>query len=357
LIIWFYKNIKIRGGNINKKITIRDIARALNINPSTVSRALNDKPGVKPELKKKIKEKAEELGYIVSFQAKSLRTKKTMTIGIILSDIKNPFFLDFLDGVERVLFHRKYKILLATSNEDVNKEKTYLKWFLEHGVDGIMISPTCGNDGSNNLMLLRQIKKRGVPIVLYDRKFQEAETEFDSVTINNYQAIVSAIKYLVKDMGHKKLGLCLIEPMVYTLKERYRGFIEGCKFFGAKHKENWIVILSKDEEKNMEKLKQFFEESGPTAVIASNHFITQQLLKTAKKLNKKIPDDLSIIAFDDNIENELYETPITTIKQPVVLIGKNAAIMMVGRLDGEDVIPQNIVLNSELIIRESVKKL
>ncbi len=357
MTILFYKNEKTRGGNINRKITIKDIAKALNINPSTVSRALNDKPGVRLGLRKKIKQKAEELGYIVSFQAKSLRTKKTMTIGIILSDIRNPFFLDFLYGVERVLFHRKYKILLATSNEDVNKEKTYLKWFLEHGVDGIMISPTCGKDGSNNLFLLRRIKRRGIPIVLYDRKIQGAETEFDSVTIDNYRAVINAIKYLVRDMGHRKLGLCLIEPMVYTLKERHRGFIEGCKFFGAECEENWIMILSKDEKKNAEKLRAYFEEFGPTAVITTNHLITQQLLRTARKLNKTIPEDLSIIAFDDNIENELYEAPITTIKQPVTLIGKNAAIMLIGRLDGEDGVPQNIVLSSELIIRKSVKKI
>ncbi|SHH54884.1 LacI family DNA-binding transcriptional regulator [Thermosipho atlanticus] len=356
MITLFY-NFEKRGEIIKRRITIKDIAKELGVNPSTVSRALNDKPGVNLELKKKIKEKAEELGYILSFQAKSLRTKKTMTIGIILSDIKNPFFLDFLDGVEKIFFPRKYKMLLATSNEDLEKEKTYLKWFLEHGVDGIIIAPTIGKNNKNNLNLLRRIKKSGIPVVLYDRKIEEAESEFDTVTINNYHAIVSAIKYLVRDMGHKNLGLCLIEPMVYTLKERYKGFIDGCNLFNVKYKNEWIIVLSNNERENMKRLKAIFDKTGPTAIIATNHYITQQILKAAKRYNRKIPSDLSLIAFDDNIENELYEVPITTIKQPVLLIGKNAATIMMGRLDGEDVIPQNIVLNTELIIRNSVQKL
>ncbi|MBO8140402.1 MAG: LacI family DNA-binding transcriptional regulator [Thermosipho sp. (in: Bacteria)] len=333
------------------------MAKALNIDPSTVSRALNDKPGVRPELRRKIKEKAEELGYIVSFQARSLKTKKTMTIGIILSDIKNPFFLDFLDGVEKTLFPRKYKILLATSNENIQKEKTYLTWFMEHGVQGIIIAPTCTKSGKNNLSFFRQIKKNGIPIVFYDRKLESGSLEFDSVTINNYEAIVSAVKYLVVEMGHKKLGLCLTEPLVYTLRERFRGFIDGCKMFNAKYDKKWIITLTKDEKENMKKLKVLFKESGPTAVITTNHLITQYILKATREFNKKIPKDISLIAFDDNIENQIYDPPLTTIKQPVLSLGKNAATIIIGRLDGEDYPPQNIVLNSELVIRNSVKKL
>ena len=124
-----------------KKPTIKDIAKTLNISPSTVSRALSARPGVSDELRRKVIETAEELGYMKNLSAQTLKNSKSKIIGIVAFDIRNPFFLDFLKGVEDVLFPREYKILLSNADENIDKERTYLNWLISQGVEGILSSP------------------------------------------------------------------------------------------------------------------------------------------------------------------------------------------------------------------------
>ena len=133
--------------------TIKDIAKVLNISPSTVSRALSGKPGASEELRKKVLETAEEMGYMKNLSAQSLKNSKSKIIGIIAFDIRNPFFLDFLKGVEDVLFPREYKILLSSVDESADKEKTYLNWMVSQGVDGILSSPITEKNGKSNLFI------------------------------------------------------------------------------------------------------------------------------------------------------------------------------------------------------------
>ncbi len=337
-----------------KRVTIKDIAKKLNISPSTVSRALNDHPRISSETKRKVKEIAEELGYFASGIARTLKTKRSMTVGIIVSDIKNPFFLDFLDGVERTLFPRKYKMLLATSNEDADKEETYLRWLLEHNVDGIIVSPTCKGDGKNNLNLLRRIKKAGIPVVLYDRVFEGFESEFDSVTIDNAGAILDAMKYLYT-LGHKRIGIILASNNLYTITKRYQGYLEACNLFRLDCRNKDVLVLESPLSEEMDiQVENFIKKASFTAVIATNHDITKKIYKSVRNIGVKIPEDLSVIGFDDVEENLFFDPPVTVIRQPVFQIGKAAAMLILSRLDGEDLKPHRVVLNAELVKRRSV---
>lgn len=334
--------------------TIKDIAKVLNISPSTVSRALSGKPGASEELRKKVLETAEEMGYMKNLSAQSLKNSKSKIIGIIAFDIRNPFFLDFLKGVEDVLFPREYKILLSTVDENVDKERTYLNWMVSQGVDGILSSPITEKNGKSNLKLYQNFYKMGVPIVFYDRMFYNQE-QFDYIIVDNQDAIIQALIHL-KENGHENVSIFLSKKGVFTIEERLKGFLKGCELLNIKTRKEWICEDIYPHEKAFDILKNLKEKSHlPTAIIATNNNITKNIVSSSRKLNIKIPDELSLIGFDDTPENELIAPPLTTIKQPILEIGKIAATALLSRIEDRYAQPMKVILKSELIKRESVR--
>jgi LacI family transcriptional regulator len=334
-------------------INIKVIAKMLDVSPSTVSRALSGKPGVSINLRNKIKKVAKNKGYIKNLSAQILKNKKSNTIGVIVFDIKNPFYLNFLNGIESVLFHRNYKIILGNINEDVTREKVYLNWFVEHNVDGILTSPTVFDNDKTNLSLYRDIYKLGLPIVFYDRIF-ENEPQYDYVVVDNKDAIITVIHYL-KELGHDNIGIFLSKKGIYTIEERLKGFIEGCKNFNINIKKEWICEDIYPPEKAFEKLNELLITNNlPTAIITTNNNITKKIYLYAKELNIKIPEQLSVIGFDDFPENEIFTPPVTSIRQPIFDIGRIATSILLGKIDGTANSLSKIILKSELIIRGSV---
>jgi LacI family transcriptional regulator len=338
---------------MERKITIKDIAEEMSVSITTVSRALNGKKGVSDKLKREINKKAEELGYIRNFMAGSLKTSKSKTIGVIVSDIRNPFFLDFLKGIDNILFLRGYNFFLNDSGENIEKEKIYLNWMIEHRVNGILTSPVGEKEGQNNLKLYKKISDMGIPIVFYDRTFS-GEIKFDSVTVDNKDSIIQAIKYL-KDKGHKDIAIFLSKSGIYTIEKRLEGFLEGCKLLGIPINDSWICKDLFPEEKTFLTLKKLKENKKlPTAIIATNNKITKQLISASKQLNISVPETLSIVGYDDLPENEIIKPSVTCIKQPVFEIGRISATILLEKVENNVSEPTKIVLKTEIIERESV---
>ncbi len=337
-----------------KKPTIKDIAKTLNISPSTVSRALSARPGVSDELRRKVIETAEELGYMKNLSAQTLKNSKSKIIGIVAFDIRNPFFLDFLKGVEDVLFPREYKILLSNADENIDKERTYLNWLISQGVEGILSSPISEKNGRSNLKLYRDFYKMGVPIVFYDRMFHNQE-QFDYVVVDNQDAIIQALMHL-KENGHENIGIFLSKKGIFTIEERLKGFFKGCKLLNIPVKREWICEDIYPHEKTFEVLKNLKDTNNlPTAIIATNNNITKYIVYYARKLDIKIPDEVSLIGFDDTPENELIDPPLTTVKQPILEIGKISSTALLSRIEDRYTLPMRVTLKAELIERESVK--
>jgi len=339
-----------------KKITIKDIANELNISPSSVSRALSDEPGVSPSLRKEIVDAAERLNYIPNFSAKSLRTRKTQTVGLIVSDIRNPFFLDFMSGIETVLFPRGYKFIVCDIGEDFEKERVYIKLLLEHGVEGILSSPCQGKDGRNNSKLYREAVRRNIPVVFYDRILDGME-RISSVTLDNRQAILQGVLHL-KENGHRKLGIVLHKKGIYTIEERRMGFVEAYKMLDIEINTDWIIENAVDVERASMSLESLLRsDRRPDAIISTNQFLNEVIVATVRRMGLKIPGDLSIVGFDDHSMNELIEPPLTTIRQPVKDIGRIAATIMLSEIDGTRGEKSKVVLKAELFKRKSVSKL
>jgi len=310
------------GGNPMRKPTIKDIPKSLNLSPST---------GI-------------------------FKNSKSKIIGAIAFDISNPFFLDFLKGVEDVLFPREYKILLSNVDENIDKEKTYLSWMIGHGVEGILASPVRERNGKSNLRLYQNFYKMGIPIVFYDRMFY-SQGQFDHVIVDNQDAIIQALMHL-KETGHEKIGIFLSKKGIFTIEERLKGFLKGCKLLNIPVKNEWICEDIYPHEKAIEVLNCLKRKNTlPTAIIATNNNLTKYIVYAAKKNNIKIPEELSLVGFDDSLENELIDPPLTTIKQPILEEGKIAATSLLSRIEDRYARPMNVTLKSQLIKRKSVKNL
>ena len=338
-----------------KKVTLKDIAEVVGVSPSTVSRALANLPGVSEELRQKIKDIAKEMGYIPDMAAKGLKTRQTKTVGIIIPDITNPFFTAFLKGVDSVFFSRGYKFIIGNTDETPEREKVYIEWFLSHGVDGIISAPS---EYRNKELkkIYRNVVKLDVPLIFFDRVITPMENSVDIVKIDNEAAVKECLEYL-KDMGHKEIGILLGKKGMFTMDRREKAFIENIKKLKLKTKSDWILKDLFPEWEAYEIIKTFLKRrKKPTAVILANQSLAITFLKVASDLKIRIPDDISVITFDDAIENEFYNPPITAIRQPAENMGKISATVLLGRIEGDRSKPSKILLKTELIIRKSVKK-
>jgi len=336
-----------------KKATLKQIAEKLDISVSTVSRALSNKEGVGNSLKKEIIREAKKIGYVFKIDEKNENSANIF--GVIVPNIQNPFFLNFLKGIESVLFHRNYRFIMCNTDEDVNKEKIYLKWLQENKVLGIIAAPAFARDGSNNLSIYREIRKN-IPIVLYDREFHECD-EFDSVCTDNKTAICEAVEYLYK-MGHRKIGILLSKRGNFCIEERLNGFLLTTKKLRMEVDENWIVDDLYPSFDITGKFDKFFSSTEkPTAVISTTHSISCNFLKNIRNKGLDVPKDISLIGYTDVIESDIFDPPLTTIKQPILEIGHIAATTTLARIDDQYYEPSKVVLKTQLVERNSVKKI
>jgi len=352
------ENANVCGGlrSMTKKTTIKDIADKLEVSPSSVSRALTNEPGVSDDLRKRVFDAASRLNYIPNSSAKSLKTSRSKTVGLIVSDIRNPFFLDFMSGVERVLFPREYKFIVCNTGEDRKKEEIYIKWLIGQGVEGILSSPYQDGSNENNALLYRRAMKNNIPVVFYDRLLKEIKV-IDSVTLDNRQAIMNGVMYL-RECGHERIGICLHRRGIYTIEERYAGFLKACEILRIEVIEDWIIDDATDPVEASKRLKMILGRAHrPTALISTNQYINELLLRVARELKLSVPGELSLMGFDDLSLNDLVDPPITTIRQPVSDMGKIAATLLMGRIDGDSVDRSTVVLKAELLKRASVSVL
>jgi LacI family transcriptional regulator len=261
-----------------------------------------------------------------------------------------------MSGIETVLFPRGYKFIVCDIGEDFEKERVYIKWLLEHGVEGILSSPCGGENGRDNSRLYREAVRRNIPVVFYDRILGGLD-RISSVTLDNRQAILQGVLHL-KENGHRKLGIVLHKKGIYTIEERRMGFLEACKMLAIEINADWIIENAVDEERASLSLESVLKSGRrPDAIISTNQFLNEVIVATVRRMGLKLPGDLSIVGFDDHSMNELIEPPLTTIRQPVKDIGRIAATIMLSEIDGTRGEKSKVVLKAELLQRKSVSKL
>ncbi len=337
------------------RVTIKDIAQKLNISASTVSRALHDHPSINIKTKKAIKKLAKELDYSPNQQALSLLQKRTNTIGIIVPEITSHFFSSIITGIQDIIEDTIYNVIICQTDESYEKEVTITENFLKIGIDGLLVSPS---STTSNIDHFKKIQDRGVPIVVFDRDCPGLNA--DKVLVDDYDGAFQATEYLIKS-GCKSIAHLGGPINLSTSKHRLDGYLDALKNHNMPIRNEYIIHAKGfSHEDGILPTKSLLNlKERPDAIFAVNDCIAIAAMCEAKKLNFEIPNDLSIVGFDDEPHSSYFTPALTTIWQPVFSIGILSAKILLNHLNNTEIISpfRYEIFKPELIIRASSKKI
>jgi DNA-binding LacI/PurR family transcriptional regulator len=329
-----------------QSITIKEVAIQAGVSTATVSRVLTGKDAVSPKLRRRVDRAIEEMDYRPNRAARELRIGSVLKIGVVLSDIQNPFFTNCLAGVESVLQISDYVLLLGNSNEDPEIEDMHLSSLANEGVAGIILAMTAKNGNCYQKMV-----QMDIPIVAIDRECPDIS--FDTVLIDNITASRQATKHLVK-LGHERIALISGPYHISTAQNRLKGFQEVLAELNIPCLPELIVEGNFQQEGGRKAMEQLLDlPEPPTAVLIANNLMTLGALEIIHQRNVQIPDQLALVGFDDTPWNIAMKTPLTVVAQPTYNLGEFAAKMLIDRINNPHLPKQKIMLEAELIIRDS----
>ncbi len=335
----------------NRTYSVQDVAREAKVSTATVSRALNKSANVKKSTAERVLAAAKKLDYKPDRVARRMRVKTTdsLIIGLIITDIGNPFFSDLSRGVEDVSHRFKNAVMISNTDENPEKEKFYIDSMLSEKVSGFIIAPTSGN-----INYLQELSRDGFPMVCVDRK--PSGLDMDSVLINNEKGAYIAVKRLL-ELGHKRIGIINGIKGLSTTDERYKGYKKALKEANLSLVSDLVVFENYKESGGKHGMQTFLSlDEPPTAVFSTNNLMTLGCIEEIKKQNLIIPNDIALIGFDDMSWSNALNPPLTAVKQPGYELGVNAAELLMKRLNNPNLNTTNIMLNPELVVRESCGK-
>ena len=327
-------------------VTIKDIAKSVGVSTATVSHVINETRFVSEPIKKKVHAVIEELGYQPNRVARSLVMQKTHTIGVIISDILNPFYTALVRGLEDATSPLGYNVVLCNTDEDTNKEIDYLKVLLEKRIDGIALA-TCFQDEKHPLLN----KLNQVPVVTIVRKMNCLKS--DAVFADNIGGAYEAIEHLVS-LGHKHISVISGPSGISSGRERLEGVFKAFTKHGITPNEAWMRTGDFKRESGYVLAKSILNlKDRPTALFVSNNQMTLGALQAFREQSVKIPKDVSIVGLDDTDWSILLEPPLTVIYQSPYDMGNNAGKMLLQRILKKRKRFKTKVIPAELIQRQS----
>lgn len=335
---------------MKKKASITDIANALNVSPTTVSFILNGKAREKRisiELVDKVEKYIAEVGYTPNSLARSLRTGKTLIIGLMVESISNPFFATIARRIEELAYKNGYKIIYASTDNDTSRTKELIKMFRERHVDGYIISPPEGIEDDISSLI-----NGDIPVVFFDRYLSDIAV--DSVTIDNFGSSYKAVKYLTST-GCKNIGFVTLDSLQTQMQDRLRGYEKAIEEAGlTMHVKE--IGFNQNPDYVVRHIIAFLQRNVKLdAVFFATNYLGISGLKALRTLDVRIPGEIAVIAFDDHDLFELHKPAITAIYQPVDQISNQVINILLDKMNSEtkQKKEQNLVLPTEMIIRES----
>jgi LacI family transcriptional regulator len=317
----------------------------------TVSRVINDSGYVSPEARARVQGAIAELGYMPNVLARQLRSKRTKTIALVLTDIANPFFTTIARGVEDAARDQGYAVMFCNTDESETEEMEYVRVLIQRQVDGVLLVPA--TDSSASLQLLN---KHGLPVVVLDRRLTAGCV--DEVRTDSEAGAYVVVRHLL-DLGHRRIAVLTGPETVSTAVDRVAGYRRAMAEEGLRPDDGLVVFGGYNEASGYEMTRLILAaEPRPTAIFAANNFIAFGAIGALREAGLRAPEDMSIAVFDDLPPGWVFDPFLTVVSQPAYEIGKQAAELMLERLAGKaPAEPRTIVLPSELIIRRSTAAL
>ncbi|MCH7412449.1 LacI family transcriptional regulator [Belliella sp. R4-6] len=342
---------------MEKDITIYDIAKDLGVSPTTVSRALNNHPAVKEKTKKKIFQAASDMGYQSNIFAANLRSKRTNNIGVIVPSLNSNFQASVLAGMEKVANEAGFNLVISQSLESSEKEIANTRSMFNSRIDGLLVSLA---SDAENLAHFEPFHKRGIPVIFYDRIANSDSST--GVTIDNIQAAQIATNHLI-DQGCKKIVHVLGSTKVSVYADRLKGYKYAHIDRNIPFEQDQIIVLSDiNEEAGENIVNQILKmDPLPDGIFVSNDACAASCMNHLKQRGIRIPEDMALVGFNNEVISRLVEPKITTINYPGFEMGEVAMKNLINHLDepGNTTLhnTNKITLRSELLIRESSLKI
>ncbi len=331
------------------QITIKDIARALNVSPSTVSRALKDNPDISKETRDLIHNYAREHNYKPNVLAVNLRASRSNTIGIIVPQLVHHFFSCVLSGIEQVASEAGYNILVAQSNESYESEKRIVHSFLAARVCGVIASlakDTAHYDHYQELL------DNNIPVVFYDRICTGLKT--DRVVVDDYAGSFAAVEYMIQS-GCKRIFFYGAAPHLEITKNRKNGYLDAMKKYKIPVDESMIKLCDTRERAIAITPDILEEKNRPDGFFAINDETAAGILYACKLIGLKVPDEISICGFTDGAIAQNTDPKLTTVEQRGEEVGKSAFTILANKLQGNEEQSGNRIVRTNLVVRGTTK--
>jgi LacI family transcriptional regulator len=325
-------------------VTIRDVAARAGVSPATASRVLSGHPATSVLSRERVEQAVAELGFRPNAQARSLRSTRTSTIGLLISDVRNPFFADLAHAAEQQALELGLITLLANANESVEQQNRYLDVLLAQRVDGLILVPQ-GGDNANVEMLASS----GLPAVFVDRVIDDID--LPSVTADNSSGMGEAVQHLA-ELGHRRIGYISGPRSASTGRERFAAFQAATLACGLEQDPELVVFGDFKAGSGAAGARQLLDlANAPTALIAADGLMTMGAVRVCQELGIRIGEDLSLVGYDDIDAFAIMRPALTLIAQDADEMGRTAVRLLHQVIAGEK--PEPVVLPTRLMVRKS----
>lgn len=336
-------------------VTIKDIAKALGLSTSTVSRALRDSYEISQETKKLVLEYAQKINYHPNPIALSLKERKSRSIGVVVCEIANSFFSQVINGIESIAYSKEYNVIIAQSRESFEREMLNLQYLTSRSIDGLIVSVSTE---TKDFSYYKELHQRGMPIVFFDRIVDEIDTH--KVIADNYKGAYDATHHLIMS-GYCNIAIMCNAEGLSISKERLAGYAAALAEHQLPLNESMIkyckhggMILSEVEDAMNELFKG---KKKPDAIFAGADKLTTGCFRILREKGLKVPQEIGLIGFSNSDLTELLDPPLSIVKQPAFEMGEMATNLLLSLIESKRPVTsfESKIMPTELIIRNSTK--
>ena len=327
--------------------TIVDIARASGVSKSTVSLVLKDSPLVKPDTRERVERAIDQLGYVYNRSAANLRTARSSFVGMVISDLMNPFFTELAVAIEDALYRLGFIPILANTNEDRERQGKVLQSLREHGVAGIIMSPARGTDAWS----MSELMSRSIPVILTMRRI--AGSPLPYIGPDNRAGSQRAVEHLMA-LGHRRIAFLGGDASMTTQHERVSGYRDALQGAGLPFDPELVFSSLPNRAGGAEAIRVALASARrPTAAVCYNDIVAMGATRALALAGMTVGCDFAVVGFDDIVEAEHNAPPLTTVSANTSEMGARAAQSLLGLIDGADAEAMSFIGETHLVVRES----
>ncbi len=330
-------------------VTLREVAQAAGVHPGTASRALNDatRSLVRPTTVDRVLAVADALAYKPNLLARSFKTRRTRSVGIVVPDIHDPLVSPMVRGAEDRLFEEGYVVLLASTDDDMDRQRRISEGMVERRVDGVVLATARSHDPS-----IAELEEQGLPVVLMDRVVEDRT--LPSVSVDDAAGIGMVVEHL-RGLGHERIGHVAGPQWISTGSARHDAFVSAMQATGGSSDDRCVAFAERFSIAEGARCARrlFTLAERPTAIVAANDVLALGCCSASERAGLRCPEDVSIVGFDDMALVDRTNPPLTTVRVPHYELGARAAELLLGLLRDPDTPGEVLHLPAQLVVRGS----